>query len=43
MRQCPCMGNQAKYDQVRQEIPNLHVWIPNPMKLHGSHAIGHRK
>ena len=35
----PCKSNQAKYDQTSQEIPNLHVWVPHPQKLHGGYAI----
>ena len=26
-------------DQTSQEIPNLHVCVPHPQKLHGGHAI----
>ena len=37
--QSPCKGNQAKQDQASQEIPNLHVSVPNPKNLHGGHAI----
>ena len=25
--------------QASQEIPNLHVWVPNPKALNGIHAI----